>query len=652
MQVIRDSYLVHSFDNRLPTSSELAVGKLAIVFFNDKPPCLYTKTITGEVIEVGKGAEYLRDLDDIDLSNAREGYLLVKQGDKYIASNFIGSLGSLTDIELTEPIVNNQYLRYNELTESYGNYYPSLYLSDLTNVEVADPSDDVASLAQANKVLYFDYPTNKFKTRNRTNAINELSDVEIAPTQDKYQILGLDPTDGIWKNTDLKVEYDPAPKLGGDLDGKGFSIVNTSYKLNRIACVFPVITLNYALGDYWVLQGAPVSVINQCIVNINIVSKINTTSILMLEIRQDTGSILLGNLINVKYEDGELLRLSGAGKTDLLTITQTNVNGLITTYVTAAALNLSEVGQGGVSAFRYDKNRYPFEQLFAVADRYDTYFDYVEMLLTFEPEVSTGKTWLEDKACRVTALGQDIPSIVTTSGTKKQTDIYNLGIQEEVLSLIKGIPSEVININTLVSNNQYIKVTTLTPILLDGTFTLELYLNYDLLKYKENSSSISDTHYMFSNEANITTDILSLSYTPFFSSISQGTKLELTIGTQSITLPNAYTYFANKTDDFYTHIAIQRNSLGVVSLFIDGILQTTNISSTAPISLSDMRVALVGNLGSIRLTKGVERYTGNSEIVPSLRFGLVGGAVDILDREVFNDYTWLDRELEHEIFCS
>jgi hypothetical protein len=65
-----------------------------------------------------------------------------------------------------------------------------------------------------------------------------------------------------------------------------------------------------------------------------------------------------------------------------------------------------------------------------------------------------------------------------------------------------------------------------------------------------------------------------------------------------------------------------------------------------------MRVALVGNLGSIRLTKGVERYTGNSEIVPSLRFGLVGGAVDILDREVFNDYTWLDRELEHEIFCS
>jgi hypothetical protein len=143
-----------------------------------------------------------------------------------------------------------------------------------------------------------------------------------------------------------------------------------------------------------------------------------------------------------------------------------------------------------------------------------------------------------------------------------------------------------------------------------------------------------------------------LSYKPFFDSQTQSTELKLEIGTQSVALPNAYTYFANKTDDFYTHIAIQRNSLNVVSLYIDGIRQNIALTSTAVISLLDMRLALVGNLGSLRITNGIERYKGNTEVIPSLRFGLVGGAVDIIDREIFDTYTWLDRELEHEIFCS
>ena len=127
----------------------------------------------------------------------------------------------------------------------------------------------------------------------------------------------------------------------------------------------------------------------------------------MLEIRQDTGSIVLGNLENVKYEDGKPFRLSGAGKTDLITITQIKTQQspsstvITTTYVTVNALNLAAVGQGGVASWRYDKNRYPFVQEFSIANRYDDYYDYVESLLTFEPEVSTSKTWLEDKAIRI-----------------------------------------------------------------------------------------------------------------------------------------------------------------------------------------------------------------------------------------------------------
>jgi hypothetical protein len=652
MQVIRDSYITHSFNNQLPTSSELSVHKLAIVFFNNDNPILYTKTFTGEVIEIGKGVEYLKDLKDVELSNAREGYLLVKQGNKYIASNFIGSLNSLADIELQEPIENNQYLRYNALTESYGNYYPSLYLHELRNVEVADPFDDAASLAQQNQVLYYEYSTGKFKTRNRTNLINELADVEITQTQDKYQILGLDPVSGLWQNTDLKIEYDPAPKLSANLDGQGNTISNTSYKINTLLCDLPIVTLQYALGDYWILEGVTSSIINQCIVNIELGTKAESTTVLMLEIRQSTSNILLGGLTNVKYEDGELLKLSGAGKTDLITITQTNTNGVLTTYITAAALNLSEIGQGGIAAYRYDKNRYPFEQQFQVANRYDTYFDYVQLLLTFEPEVSTGKTWLEDKSCRVNNTGNPLLSTVSTSGTRKVTDKYNLGIQEEVVELIKGIPTEVININTLLSNNQYLRVTTTSPIVLTNVFTIELYLNYNLLRYKEDTINIADIHYLFSNETIVNTNKLALSYKPFFSTTSQTTRLTLEVGNQVSSLSNAYTYFDNKTDDFYTHIAIQRNSTNQIALFIDGIKQDINITYTGSIALEDLRIALVGNLGSFRITEGIERYNDNTDLLPSLRFGLVGGAVDIIDREVFDTYTWLDRELEHEIFCS
>lgn len=656
MKTIRDSYLTHAFANRLPSREELVVNKLAISFFSNSNPILYTKTFNGEVLEIGKGVTKLSELEDLDLSNATEGAFLVKVDGRYIASKFIGDISYLSDVELVSPVIANQYLRYNSLLGAYSNYYPSYYLYQLADVEVADPFNYTESIAQGNQVLYYDHATTTYKTRPRTNLINELADVQIAPSENTFQILALDPADGIWKNSDVKIEYDPAPSLANNLDAKGYRVINSSYKLNSLLCDAPIKDLEYSLGDYWILQGVPSSTVNQCIVNINLNTRANSTTVLVLEVRQNTGTILFGNLVNVKYEDGKMLRLSGAGRTDLITITQTSTLPVgqtaptITTYITSSALNLSTLGNGGVPAFRYDKNRYPYTQEFRLPSRYDDYFDYVESLLTFEPEVSTSKTWLEDKACRLSVTGVLLDTTVSTTGIQLGTDKYNLGIQESVLKLQEGIPIETVDIYASDNDYQYVRADFDVPVVLDGVFTLEFFINYEAGKYKDTSST-TNTHYYFYNETATTANHLSIGYVPIYTSTSQATSIEIKAGSTIVTLPNAYTYFVNKTEDYYTHIALQRLSSGVFELYIDGVLQTMTLSSGNTFTINSFVSALNGNLSSFRLTKGIARYTPNVSVTPNLRFGLVGGANDILDRQVFNTYSWLDRELEHEIFC-
>jgi hypothetical protein len=657
MKILRDSYLSHSFSNRLPTREELIVDKLAISFFSNANPILYTKNVHGDVIEIGKGVTSLAELDDVDLSNGSEGAFLVKSGDKYVASNFIGDISYLSDVEIVAPVIANQYLRYNSLLEAYSNYYPSYYLSEIVDVDVADPFNQSESFAQNNQVLYYDHASATYKTRPRTNLINELSDVEIVLPEIKFQILALDPADGVWKNSDVKIEYDPNPKLSNNLDANANRIINSSYKLNTLVCDTAIKTLDYSLGDYWILQGVPSTTLNQCVVNINLNTKPNSTTVLLLEVRQNTGTILFGNLVNVKYEDGRILRLSGAGKTDLITITQTSVLPVgetvptLTTYITSSALNLSTLGSGGVQAFRYDKNRYPYTQEFDLPSRYDDYFDYVESLLTFEPEVSTSKTWLEDKACRLSTVGALLSTTVTTTGVQLDIEKYNLGIEESVLKLQKGPPIETVDIDGNDNNYQHVRVDFDTAVSLPDVFTLEFFINYDLGKYKDTDTAIENKHYYFYNETSTSANKLSLAYVPSYGPTFQSTNLEVRIGTNVVTLPNAYLYFTNKAEDYYTHIALQRLSNGDIELYIDGVIQTMTLNNTATISIDSFVSALVGNLNSLRLTKGIARYTPNVLVTPNLRFGLVGGANDILDRQVFNTHYWLDKELEHDIFC-
>lgn len=652
-----NTYVLHSFQNQLPSPEQVPVNKLAIVFYDGQSPVLYTKDFDGRLLELGKGVTKFSELSDVDTSNAVEGSFLTLKDGKYSATLSIGSLTNLSDVELSQSKAN-QYLRYNPLLEAYSNYYPSYYLHELLDVEVSDPSDEQSRLTMGNQTLYYDHPSGKFKTRPRINQINQLVDVEITPTNNSYQILGIDGPGGIWKNIDLQIVNDPAPKLGNNLDAQGFQIRNSSYRLNTRECNLPIVNIDYKDGDYWVLKGYPSSVINQCVVNVDINTQVNSTSVLMLEIHQSTGAILLGNMPNVQYEDGKPPRLSGNGKIDLITITQVctppiapSTQPVKTTYVTSAALNLAPLGQGTLPSYRYDKSRYPFEQELQTPDRYDTYYDYVESLLTFEPEVSSGKDWLNDKAIRYTAAGAPVTMVVSSSGTNLAIEKYSLGIQDRIVRLGAGLSNETIPVNSQVTSNQYVDVVHSQPIVLNTDFTIEMYLSYTEAEYKQANLSNADAHYLFCNQTSIAANKIAIIYRPSWETSSQQTELLLEIGSSSYVLPNAYTYFYNKSDDFYTHIALQRRG-SLVELYIDGVKQGTAIPITTLDTFNIQRYSIVmnGSLSTMRISK-IARYSSTLLNTPAIRFGLVGGAGDILDRQVFQHYNWLDRDLEHEIFC-
>lgn len=619
---MKKTIIKHRFSNIPPTSTELAIGELAIQVYQDKAT-LYTKDINGEIVEIGKGAAKLEDLEDVDLTNVEEGSFLIKQGDIFTATNFIGNLSNLADVEIISPQPGD-YIRYDATYLRFSNFKPSYNLYQLLDVDVPDPTIEGNSIGMDDMSLYYNHSAGKFETRLRRRFLDQLDDVSINE-QENYQLLQLD-TDGVWKNMDLVIARDNSPMLGGNLNANNFSINNSTYKVNTLLCNEPIKTLSYVNGDYWILQGVASTINEQCIVNIEFsTSETNAVAILMLEIQQSTGNILIGNLQNIKYEDGKPIRLSGANKTDLITITIQKIGNTYTTYITPVALNLASIGEGGVPSYRYDKNRYLDTQLFSNPSLYDSYFEYVELLLNFEEEVSTGKEWYEDKS--------DITKPVITTTTQYTLDTYTYGIQEQV-SKHEEL-TDVITINPLI------------PIVLESDFTFECFIQHPIAT---EFMTIGMSHNIFSNS----TDTLAIRYIGSINT-TQDVVLEIQVHDNVYTYYNAYNYFKDKTNKFI-HLAIVRTSIApYIHLYIEGILQVGSVSTGITDVLDDITISSAtidnfkGYLNSVRLTK-YARYSNNFTI-PNMRYGLIGGAVDILDAQVFDTYMYMDKELEFDLFC-
>lgn len=624
-----NSIVKHHFSIDPPLPSEIAVGEVALQITLNWAK-LYTKSFDGKIIEIGKGVSKLSQLEDIDLTNAKEGSFLIRQGDKWTASNFIGAISSLADVEVNNPQAG-QYLRYDATSESFKNIKPSYSLYQLLDVEVVDPHNQADSEEQNNKVLYYDHNSAKFKTRPRTNVITELDDVEIGEPTNDFKILTLD-EDRVWRDLDLKIERDPAPTLGNHLNAFGFSILNSSYRIQEVDADAPIVPLNTSTADYFIIKGVPSEDCEQCLIDITCMPRDNTISVVMFEVRQDTGSIVLSGLQNVHYEDGKPILLSGAGKTDLITVTVRKIEGEeeYTSYVTAAALNMAKLGEGGTEAFRYDKNRYPPSQSFDTAKLYDDWFKYVQLLLNFEARPSKDKLWYEDKSI----YEQD----VTTTAIEKTIPVYNFGIQESVAEFQ--------------SYSASLDIVASSPIVLDEDFTFEFFVRYPLDGDFISASSI--THTYFSNG----TDFY-LKYHGQIDSTNQDTVIELNIGTHTYFFSNAYRYFQYQNNR-YIHVAIVRDGLDI-KVYINGIIQEPDDyeqdDPVTSLSITNANIGIKGYINSLRITKGIVRYSSNF-IPPAMRFGLLGGREGILEKQIYDTFYNMgeldgtDEDfIAHQLFC-
>lgn len=614
--------LKHSFSNALPDSSEINVGEIALQIYNTKAT-LYTKDFNGNIIEIGKGVEYFHELLDIDLTNAVNGSFLVKEGNKFIASNYLGSLTNLVDVEINNP-TNAQYVRWDSLFNAFRNFNPSYGLWELTNVNLPDPTNTNSWLSMNNNVLSYDHNQGKFITRSRINLIANLSDVNLVPDETKNQLFVLD-SDLKWKNKDLEIVWDKSPELGGNLDAKNFAILNSSYRTQTVLANTPTINLNYALGDYFIINGVASNINAQCILNPIFNTPLGSTSIMMLELRQSTGVLLIGGLINVRYEDGRPIQLSGDNKIDLITITNVKDNaGVETNYITAAALNMARLGEGGNPAYRYDKDRYPSTQLFTNPNLYDDYWKYVVLLLNFEPRLSDNKLWYEDKSL--------LNNPVTTTALNKSIPIYTFGLQESVAEFD--------------NNSKEIIISPTSSINLPGDFTVEFYLNYPLDSDYINLSELTHTYFTNSDGT------FSIRYIGAYNS-TQNTVFQIRIGNNIYTYKNAYNYFQYRNNR-YIHISLTRKNTQLY-FAVDGIIQNTSDSTiNNPITniLIDnpSRINLKGLFNSLRITKGIARYITNYTI-PAMRYGFVGGAENILQAQVFDTYMQLNSPYYYSVFC-
>jgi hypothetical protein len=609
--------LKHTLNNdSLPAPHEIAVGELVLAL-KDEQATLYTKDFTGKVLEIGKGVQKFTELQDVNVENAREGDFLVKQGNNFVAASQIGNLNRLSDVEINNP-VNGQYLRYDALKEAYVNASPDYALSQLTDV-------DLTGLAN-NQVLYWDSAAARWKPRARLNLVNELDDVELTPTAGteldphRHQILSLDANGTVWSNQDLQIVRDPNPTLSNNLDANGNYFYNSFTNIGTVVGNAPTVNLPYATADYWVVTGVPLETQSQCILLPQISPATNQAAVMLIEIRQNTGQILIGGLTNVKYEDGKAIKLSGSGKTDIITVLVQNVNGTITTYVTATALNIAALGQGGIPAWRYDivDNQ---AQLLAAPKLYDDYFKYVKLLLDFEAQSWRSKLWYEDKSLA------NVPVIVLGI-TQQDTDITTFGIPNQIAEFDNAIDT------VTISPTSTINVT--------GDFTFEFYLQYQDTAFYESATTI--THDYF-NSANF-----SISYTGQLTTSTQNLTLTLTIGANTYTFDNANRLFKYQNSR-YIFFSVTRVGTSI-KVHCDGQLLTEKegLAIDSPVTnlaISSATISLIGRLDSVRLTVGKGRYTDVVYQPPAMRFGRLGGLEEVVHSQSFN---YFHRSIGNQIF--
>lgn len=609
--------LKHTLNNdSLPAPHEIAVGELVLAL-KDEQATLYTKDFTGKVLEIGKGVQKFTELQDVNVENAREGDFLVKQGNNFVAASQIGNLNRLSDVEINNP-VNGQYLRYDALKEAYVNASPDYALSQLTDV-------DLTGLAN-NQVLYWDSAAARWKPRARLNLVDELSDVTITPTEGtpenphRHQILSLDAAGTTWTNQDLQIVRDPNPTLSNNLDANGNYFYNSFTNIGTVVGNAPTVNLPYATADYWVVTGVPLETQSQCILLPQISPATNQAAVMLIEIRQNTGQILIGGLTNVKYEDGKAIKLSGSGKTDIITVLVQNVNGTITTYVTATALNIAALGQGGIPAWRYDIEDTQ-AQLLAAPKLYDDYFKYVKLLLDFEAQSWRSKLWYEDKS------SASIP-VAVLGVTQQDTDITTFGIPNQIAEFDNNIDT--------------ITITPAATINVTGDFTFEFYLQYQDTAFYESATSITHKYFDSTN--------FKINYTGQLTTSTQNLTLTLVIGTNTYTFDNANRLFKYQNSR-YIFFSVTRVGTSI-KVHCDGQLLTEKTglmtdSGVTNLAISSATISMIGRLDSVRLTVGKGRYTDAVYQPPAMRFGRLGGLEDVVHSQSFN---YFHRSIGNQIF--
>jgi hypothetical protein len=600
------SILKHTLNSdSLPAPHEIAVGELVLAL-KDEQAVLYTKDFTGKVLEIGKGVQKFTELQDVNINNAREGDFLVKQGNGFTAASQIGSLTRLSDVEINSP-TNGQYLRYDALREAYVNASPDYALSQLTDVDL--------STLENNQVLYWDATAARWKPRNRINLVNELDDVEITPTTGlvdnphRFQILSLDVGGTVWSNQDLQIVRDPNPTLGANLNANGNYLYNSFTNVGTVVGNAPTINLPYATADYWIVTGVAVETQSQCILLPQIAPANNQAAVMLIEIRQNTGQILIGGLTNVKYEDGRAIKLSGNGKTDIITVLVQNVGGTITTYVTATALNIAALGQGGIPAWRYDivDNQ---AQLLAAPKLYDDYFKYVKLLLDFEAQSWRSKLWYEDKS------SLSVP-VAILGVTQQDTDITTFGIPNQIAEFDNSIDT--------------ITITPAATINVTGDFTFEFYLQYQNTAFYESTTSVTHKYFDSTN--------FKISYTGQLTTSTQNLTFTLVIGANTYTFDNANRLFRYQNSR-YIFFSVTRVGTSI-KVHCDGQLLTEKegLAIDSPVTnlaISSATISLIGRLDSVRLTVGKGRYTDAVYQPPAMRFGRLGGLEDVVHSQSFN----------------
>jgi hypothetical protein len=609
--------LKHTLNNNsIPAPHEIGVGELVLAL-KDEQAVLYTKDFTGKIFEIGKGVQKFTELQDVNITNARDGDFFVKSGNEFTAASQIGNLNRLSDLEIDSP-VDGQYLRYDALKEAYVNASPAYALSQLTDVNLTGLTN--------NQVLYWDAVTSRWKPRTRLNLVNQLDDVELVPTAGtegdphRHQILSLDAEGTVWSNQDLHIVRDTAPTLGGNLNANGNYFYNSFTNISTVVGNAPTVNLPYATSDYWIVTGLPVATQAQCILLPQLSPSTNQAAVMLIEIRQDTGQILIGGLTNVKYEDGKAIKLSGAGKIDIITISVQNVAGVITTYVTATALNITALGQGGIPAWRYDIQDNQ-TQLLAAPKLYDDYFKYVKLLLDFEAQSWRGKLWYEDKgslSVPVTILGV----------TQQDTDITTF-----------GIPNQIAEFDNVIDT---ITITPAATINVTGDFTYEFYLQYQDTAYYESATTLTHDYFDSTN--------FKIRYTGQLTTSTQNLTLTVVIGSNTYTFDNANRLFRYQNSR-YIFFSVTRVGTSI-KVHCDGQLLTekTGLTVDSPatnLAIASAEISVIGRIDSVRLTVGKGRYTDAVYQPPAMRFGRLGGLEDVVHSQSFN---YFHRSIGNQIF--